>query len=33
MTALDFVTEPSFECADDDVDDVAFIKATSSIGG
>jgi hypothetical protein len=33
MTALDFVTEPPFECPDGDAGDVAFIKATHSIGG
>jgi hypothetical protein len=33
MTELDFVTELPFECPDDDVGDVAFIKATRTIGG
>jgi hypothetical protein len=33
MTALDFVMEPPFECSDDDVGDVAFVKATHCIGG
>jgi hypothetical protein len=32
MTALDFASEPSFECADDDAGDVAFIMTTRSIG-
>jgi hypothetical protein len=33
MTALDFVTEPPFECPNDDANDVDFVKATRSIGG
>jgi hypothetical protein len=33
MTALDFAMEPPFECGDDDAGDVAFVKATRSIGG
>jgi hypothetical protein len=33
MAALDFAMEPSFECSDDDATDVAFVKATHSIGG
>jgi hypothetical protein len=33
MTRLDFVTEPSFQCPDDEASDVAFIKATRMIGG
>jgi hypothetical protein len=33
MVALDFATEPLFECVDDDAGDVAFVKATRSIGG
>jgi hypothetical protein len=32
MTTLDFVTEPLFKCAEDDASDVAFVKATHSIG-
>jgi hypothetical protein len=32
MNVLDFVTEPSFECGDNDAGGVAFIKATHSIG-
>jgi hypothetical protein len=33
MTGLDFLMESPFECAEDDADDVAFVKATLSIGG
>jgi hypothetical protein len=33
MCALDFVTEPSFDCGEDDAGDVAFVSATRSIGG
>jgi hypothetical protein len=33
MTELDFVTEPPFECPDGDAGDVAFVKATHTIGG
>jgi hypothetical protein len=33
MTRLDFVTEPSFQCLDDEAGDVAFIKVTRAIGG
>jgi hypothetical protein len=33
MTRLDFVMEPSFQCPDDKAGEVAFIKATSAIGG
>jgi hypothetical protein len=33
MTELDFVMEPPFECPDDEAGDVAFIKATHTIGG
>jgi hypothetical protein len=33
MTTLDFAMEPLFECANDDAGDVAFVKATHSIGG
>jgi hypothetical protein len=33
MTRLDFVMEPSFECSDDEAGDMAFIKATRTIGG
>jgi hypothetical protein len=32
MYALDFATDPSFECADNDAGDVAFLSATHSIG-
>jgi hypothetical protein len=32
MSTLDFVTDPSFECADDDdIRDVTFVSATHSI--
>jgi hypothetical protein len=33
MSPLDYVTEPSFNCPDDDAGDIAFVRATSSIGG
>jgi hypothetical protein len=33
MTALEFATDPPFECPDDDAGDLAFNKATRSIGG
>jgi hypothetical protein len=33
MTPLDFTADPSFECADDDFGDAAFIRAASLIGG
>jgi hypothetical protein len=33
MTPLDFLTEPSFECADDDSIDVVFIHFACLIGG
>jgi hypothetical protein len=33
MIGLDFVMEPPFECPEDDAGDVAFVKATRSIGG
>jgi hypothetical protein len=33
MTPLDFLTEPSFECVDEDFGDVAFIRAAGLIGG
>jgi hypothetical protein len=33
MTGLDFVTEPLFECPDEDAGDAAFVKATRTIGG
>jgi hypothetical protein len=33
MTGLDFATEPPFECPTGDAGDVAFVKATHSIGG
>jgi hypothetical protein len=32
MTRLDFVTKPSFNCPDDEAGDMAFIKATRTIG-
>jgi hypothetical protein len=32
MTRLDFVTEPSFHCPDDEAGDVTFVKATRTIG-
>jgi hypothetical protein len=32
MFALDFLIDPSFECADNDARDVAFVRATSSMG-
>jgi hypothetical protein len=33
MFALDFSTDPLFECADDNARDLAFVHATSLIGG
>jgi hypothetical protein len=33
MSALDFFTDPSFECVDADAGDVAFVYATNFIGG
>jgi hypothetical protein len=33
MARLDFSTEPSFECADDDAGDLTFAHATSLFGG
>jgi hypothetical protein len=33
MAPLDFLTEPSFECTDDDFGDLAFIRTTGLIGG
>jgi hypothetical protein len=33
MSALDFSMDHSFECTDDDAGDVAFVHATSLIGG
>jgi hypothetical protein len=33
MCALDFKTEPSFECGNDDASYAAFVSATRSIGG
>jgi hypothetical protein len=33
MTRLDFVTEPLFECLDNEAGDVAFVKATHTIDG
>jgi hypothetical protein len=33
MTRLDFVTEPFFECVDNEAGDVAFVKATHTIDG
>jgi hypothetical protein len=33
MTRLDFVTEPSFQCPNDEAGDVAFVKVTRAIGG
>jgi hypothetical protein len=33
MGALDYVVEPDLECPDDDPNDVAFIHATTTIGG
>jgi hypothetical protein len=33
MTRLDFVTEPLFECLDNEASDVAFVKATHTIDG
>jgi hypothetical protein len=32
MSALDFAMEPSFECANDNAGDVAFVNTTCSIG-
>jgi hypothetical protein len=33
MIELDFVTEPPFQCADNEIGDVTNIKATHTIGG
>jgi hypothetical protein len=33
MSRLDFITESSFQCPDDEAGDVSFIKATCAIGG
>jgi hypothetical protein len=33
MTRLDFVTETSFQCPDDEAGDIVFVKATRAIGG
>jgi hypothetical protein len=33
MVPLDFSTDPSFECTDNDSGDLAFIRATSLNGG
>jgi hypothetical protein len=33
MTRLDFVTEPSFHCPDNEAGDMAFVKVTCAIGG
>jgi hypothetical protein len=32
MMGVGFVTEPTFQCPDDDTHDVAFVRATSTIG-
>jgi hypothetical protein len=32
MSALDYVVEPKLDCPDDDANDVAFIRATNTIG-
>jgi hypothetical protein len=32
MVPLDFSTEPSFECGDDDFRDLAFVRTTGLIG-
>jgi hypothetical protein len=33
MTRLDFAMAPSCQCSDDDAADMAFVKATHTIGG
>jgi hypothetical protein len=33
ISALDYAVEPEVECQDDDPNDVAFIRATATIGG
>jgi hypothetical protein len=33
MSVLDYTVEPEVECPDDDLNDVAFIQATTTIGG
>jgi hypothetical protein len=33
MIAMDFMTEPMFECVNDDPGDIAFVCATNLIGG
>jgi hypothetical protein len=33
MTKLEFVTEPSYQCPDNEAGDLAFVKATRTIGG
>jgi hypothetical protein len=33
MSALDYTIEPKVECLDNDPNDVAFVRATTTIGG
>jgi hypothetical protein len=33
MSALDYTVEPEVECSDDDPNDAAFVRATTTIGG
>jgi hypothetical protein len=33
MSALNYVVEPEVDCSDDDLNDAAFVRAASTIGG
>jgi hypothetical protein len=33
MSVLDYTVEPEVECSDDDTNNVAFVQATTTIGG
>jgi hypothetical protein len=33
ISALDYIVEPEVECPDNDVNDAAFVRATTTIGG
>jgi hypothetical protein len=33
MSKLDYAVEPDIECSDNDLNDAAFIRATSTVGG
>jgi hypothetical protein len=33
MSVLDYTVEPEVECLDDDLNDVAFVRAITTIGG